>query len=42
MYMAMTNYPYEADFLEPMPAWPVQEACKEFEDIKPKIIENKT
>ena len=27
VYMAMTNYPYPSSFLEPMPAWPVNEAC---------------
>jgi hypothetical protein len=27
-YMAMTNYPYPSEFLEPMPAWPVNESCK--------------
>ena len=32
-YMAMTNYPYPASFLEPMPAWPVNEAVKPFVDI---------
>jgi len=26
-YMAMTNYPYYSKFLEPMPAWPVNESC---------------
>ena len=31
--MAMTNYPYPASFLEPMPAWPVNESVKPFVDI---------
>lgn len=26
--MAMVNYPYAADFLGPMPAFPIAEACK--------------
>lgn len=31
--MAMTDYPYASSFLEPMPAWPVNEAVKPFADI---------
>ena len=32
-YMAMTNYPYPTNFLEDMPGWPVQEACKKFSNL---------
>lgn len=33
LYMAMTNYPEPASFLEPMPAWPVDESVKPWKDI---------
>ena len=45
----MTDYPYPASFLEPMPAWPVAESVKPFIDIptldeisKPTLIETAT
>ena len=35
LYMAMTDYPYKASFLEPMPAWPVNASCNAFADVAP-------
>lgn len=32
-YMAMTDYPYESSFLQPMPAWPVKAACAKVTDV---------
>jgi len=29
-YMVMTDYPYPAEFLSPMPAWPVNKSCEAF------------
>lgn len=37
-YMAMTDYPYESAFLEPMPGFPINESCKAYNDWN----ENKT
>jgi lysosomal Pro-X carboxypeptidase len=34
-YMAMTNYPYETNFLQPMPAWPVTVSCSKIQDLDP-------
>eukprot|EP00828_Plagiopyla_frontata_P049439 TRINITY_DN985_c0_g2_i3.p1 TRINITY_DN985_c0_g2~~TRINITY_DN985_c0_g2_i3.p1 ORF type:complete len:385 (-),score=56.81 TRINITY_DN985_c0_g2_i3:59-1213(-) len=32
-YMAMTNYPYEATFLQHMPGWPCNHSCEAFSSI---------
>lgn len=31
--MAMTNYPYETDFLQKLPAWPANYSCQFFEGV---------
>ena len=31
--MAMTNYPYPTDFLNPLPGNPCSEACKKVNEI---------
>jgi len=33
MYEAMTDYPTEANFLRPMPAWPVNVSCEFFKNV---------
>lgn len=32
-YMAMTNYPYETEFLMKLPPWPANSSCNPFEQI---------
>eukprot|EP00825_Cyclidium_porcatum_P018766 TRINITY_DN2135_c0_g1_i3.p1 TRINITY_DN2135_c0_g1~~TRINITY_DN2135_c0_g1_i3.p1 ORF type:complete len:442 (+),score=68.37 TRINITY_DN2135_c0_g1_i3:540-1865(+) len=32
-YMAMTNYPYDTDFLMHLPPWPANNSCNPFENI---------
>jgi pimeloyl-ACP methyl ester carboxylesterase len=34
-YMAMADYPYPANFLEPMPAWPINLSCKNMDTPGP-------
>jgi len=35
-YEAMTDYPDAANFLNPMPAWPVNASCEFFVKVGPK------
>ncbi|XP_044297925.1 lysosomal Pro-X carboxypeptidase isoform X2 [Varanus komodoensis] len=32
--LAMANYPYKADFLQPLPAWPIQAVCRYLKNAK--------
>lgn len=34
-YMAMTDYPTAANFLNPMPAWPVNASCEYWANVSP-------
>jgi len=31
--MAMTNYPYDTDFLKHLPGWPANTSCKSFDGV---------
>jgi lysosomal Pro-X carboxypeptidase len=34
--MAMLNYPYETNFLKPLPAWPANSSCEAFDGVQIK------
>jgi len=38
--LAMVDYPYEANFLAPLPAWPVKVVCKHFNSKSQKSLED--
>jgi len=35
VYVGMTDYPYAADYIQPMPAFPVNASCEAFKDLVP-------
>jgi len=41
-YMAMTDYPEAANFLQPMPAYPVSYACKLIDNVSATVAPNTT
>jgi lysosomal Pro-X carboxypeptidase len=38
--LAMVDYPYPSDFLAPLPGWPIQLACKQFNSKQKKSPED--